>query len=460
MKYRILLLSLLCGLFSLNSYGQDSVRLSLSTLWEHALSSYPSLKAYQAQVNQAKIDYQLVRHEYLPDAQLQAQNTIGSQNAVGGAFFPLPGIFNVAGTNTSSTSASASNLYGSVVVDWKFFQFGRQKKATKAAEIIVKQADHQLRAEQLGVRAEVSRSYLRLLFHQQMVSWAEINTQRLKALYQAAESRARAGLTPGADSLLIKASLRQTSAILHSWIGYQEESALTLSSWTQIPDEQLLTVQQNFPKAFASPTLEASAGNAATHPLLASRQESIRHTEKLKELTTSQMLPSLSLIGGAQLRGYASAPAGLYSDSFGTVYDPPVYNYLVGVSLQWNLGDLFDYRLEKSMYQEEIFQKQAEAEDVALQLKIGEETMRKRTTQSLKQIRNADEAYEAAADAYKQFEARYQSGLIPISELLQIQDILQRAEKTRLEAYYQYWVQQTNLAETNGDFSILRNAFN
>ena len=457
MNYRYLLVCLFLGLTSVKGYGQNTHALSLPQLWEQAFTHYPGIEAYQARLNSAKLNQKLVRNQYLPEVQLQVQNTIGSQNAVGGAFFPLPGLYNVGGSGIGNATDPAANLYGSLVVDWQFLQFGKQKKSVEAAGILAEQASHRLSAEQLAIQAELSRTYFQLLFHQQMEQWAAENTERLQQMFDAAKSTASAGLSSAADSLLIKASLRQTSAVQDDWQGRSEESTIALATWVNIPPEQLDIMHTSFPAVAASQ--QEKPVLTTNHPQLAYRQEQIAYAGKLKEVAAAAALPSLSLLGGVQLRGHAPAREAAISDGWTDAYHNPTSNYLLGVGLRWNLGGLIDYKQEQARYQEEINQRQAEADEVALNLRSHQEIAQKQLAQNLSQINNAEEAYLAASEAYRQFEARYKSGLISISELLQVQDVLQKTERTRLEAYFQYWMQQTDLAEASADFSILQNAF-
>ena len=278
-------------------------------------------------------------------------------------------------------------------------------------------------------------------------------------MFDAAKSTASAGLSPAADSLLVKASLRQTAAVQDDWQGRSEESTIALATWANIPSEQLIFRHNSFPAAATTAIKQEISANNARHPQLAYRQEQIAYAGKLKEVASSAALPSLSLLGGIQLRGHSPAQEVALSEGWADAYSNPTGNYLLGLGLRWNLGGLIDYKPEQARYQEEINQRQAEADEVALNLKSRQQISQRQLTQNLRQISNIEEAYQAASEAYRQFEARYKSGLISISELLQVQDILQKTEKTRIEAYFQYWMQQADLAEARADFSILQNAF-
>lgn len=457
MKYKFLLVSLFLGLFSVRSFGQDTTALSLPQLWEQAFALYPSLEAYQSKIRQATINQQLVRQQQLPEVTLQAQNTLGSQNAMGGAFFPLPGLFNVNGADAENFSGPAANIFGAVVIDWKLVQFGKQRKSMEAAKVLTSQAAHGLQIERLSVQAALSRTYFQLLFHERMELWAARNAERLLDLLAATKSMTGAGLSPGADSLLVKASFKQANALLNEWQGRKEESTIALAHWVNILPDQLRIKSTSL--LHITPEAAQTTTNLMPHPHLAYKQEQIAFVDKQKELASVSVFPTVSVLGGVQFRGNSINAGNSFYEKWEDSYSNAVANYLVGIGLSWNLNKAFDYKLNKVRFLEEAKQRKAEAEEVALGLRSQEQIAQRQMSQSVQQINNAEAAYTAASEAYALFEARYNSGLIAINELLQIQDILQNTEKTRIEAYYQYWLQQTDWAEANADFSLIQRVF-
>lgn len=459
MKFRYFLACNIILLVSTKGFGQETTGMSLPQLWEQAFDNYPSLDAYRAQQRQANINQKLTGNQYLPDIMLQAQNTFGTQKGINGAFFPLPGLFTVNGADQNNSSNYAANMFGSVVLDWKFTQFGKQKRSMEAAEILTVQATHRLNLERLTIQSAVSLDYFQVLFYGHMQYWAKANSERLQTIFHASASNVKAGLSPGADSLLTKAVLDQTDADFNKWQGLEEEAKIALARWVGIPVSQLSIRHQLFLKAEINPLFSDGDSTKGLHPQLAFKKAQLDFADKKKELAMANALPSLSLLGGVQLRGHSMRAENSVYDNWGDSYNNTVDNYLVGVGLSWNLSQVFDARLEKNLYLEEVQQRQSETEDVALTLRSQKEIAQQQMAQSMRQIDNTEQAYEAASQAYGLFEARYNSGLISITELLQIQDILQKTERTRIEAYYQYWVQQTNLAESTADFSYLQNIF-
>ena len=458
MSNRIMLSCLFLWLYSIAGFGQDGQPLSLPQMWEQAYNNYPSLEAYQSQLQQAVYQKKLIQNEYLPQVLLQAQNTVGTNQSVGGAFFPLPGIYNIGGSEAGIPSDPSANTFGSVIMDWKFMQFGKHKKSVEASNIRINQATSLVEVEKLAIQTELSRNYIDALYHLQMVRWAEANQLRLQSLFDAARSMADAGISPGADSLLIKASLQEAASSLNDWRGQKEKSEVLLGVWIGMAPDQIVLEHAPLLRKVDDFVKESAPVNAS-HPLLAFRQDEIQYAETAKQLANVSVLPSFSLLAGVQTRIHSPALGNPVLETWSNSYRAPVNNYLVGLGMSWNINGLFDHKLNKNRHQEKVLQRQAEAEETSLNLLSQQQIAERQLAQGGHQIENAEEAHQSAAEAFRIFESRYNSGLISITELLQIQDILQRTEKTRIEAYYQYWMQQVDLASAQADFSLLQYAF-
>src|SRR5690606_8694988 len=93
--------------------------------------------------------------------------------------------------------------------------------------------------------------------------------------------------------------------------------------------------------------------------------------------------------------------------------------------------------------------KQAMQADLsASQTKIG---------QQYQQLRKTRLSVRQSEDAYKMYLARYKSGLIGLSELLQIRILLEQAENAQIEASRDYWMLLAYEAELTADFGFLFN---
>ena len=134
-RYQLYLATALLLLVSIRSYSQNDKHISVSQAWEEAFTNYPGLVERKAQIRESEYWKTEIQYGFLPQVQVQLQNTYGSYAGSTGAFFPLPGIFNVSGNNRlNGQPDAAANSYGSVLMDWKLFEFGKQRKEVEAAK--------------------------------------------------------------------------------------------------------------------------------------------------------------------------------------------------------------------------------------------------------------------------------------------------------------------------------------
>src|SRR5690606_9349294 len=123
----------------------------------------------------------------------------------------------------------------------------------------------------------------------------------------------------------------------------------------------------------------------------------------------------------------------------------------------WNITSLHTNRLKG----EQLFK---EAESTKLLQAQYEQTMqadlsasKTKIVQQYEQLQKTRLAVQQSQDAYNMYLARYKSGLITLSELLQIRNLLEQAENTHTEAARDYWLLLAYEAELTADFDFLLN---
>lgn len=72
-------------------------------------------------------------------------------------------------------------------------------------------------------------------------------------------------------------------------------------------------------------------------------------------------------------------------------------------------------------------------------------------------LKNSKLAVQHAQDAYQMYLARYKSGLIALSELLQISKLLEEAEQKHIDAAKSYWILLAEEASLNNNFDFVFN---
>lgn len=448
------LLMFLTLYFVFNSvFGQsaDTLSLTLKKAWELSFKNYPTLQIKTAERDQAVINEKLVGRSYLPELQIQAQNTVGSAQGNAGSFFPLPGIFNVNGNGFTNVG---TNFNGSVLANWDFFQFGRHRASVEASSFLTKASLFSIDEESNELMFAISSEYLNVLHDQEMVKWAIGNHQRLNKLLNVSKSLSNAGLKPGADTLLIQASLFEAKSVLDGRRANLDQSRLMLAKLTGMVNSTSLA--GSFYTISEKNIREEIKEN---HPLLSMERAEMDYARSLKKLTGRSFFPTVSFLGGYSYRGNANYSNTEPVNSLGNSFNGLAGNYLLGIGITWTVSDLYNLNLEKSRSRALIKQREAEYKTAYVNLDADLKSSQNQLESNLEQIRNSESAYQAAQKAFDLFQARYNEGLINLTELLQLQLILQQTEKSRIDAYKQYWDNITLKSKALADYSILEGKF-
>lgn len=442
-----------------HTYSQTPAELSLANAWEIGLANYPALAEDQAHIHIAAYQQQLVKNKFLPRLQTQLQNTYGTYAGSAGAFFPLPGIFNVAGgTSLENQPGVTTSLYGSIVMDWDIFTFGRRSRELQAARLQQDVANTRYSAAQLATQARISALYLDILYHQENARWAQTNAGRMQQVLILARSLSEAGLKPGADTLFVLSALRQAQAEKGNWQGKAQASKVQLSEFLAVATDSFTFPAKTYLTAALTGLLAPAVADSSAHPYLKVLQQQVQVAEVQRQMTNRKIFPTLSLLGGLSSRGSGLSPEGV-SRQWSAGLQNRASNYLAGLAFTWNLTSAYNTRLESRLAQERILAYQARYRGQALKQQTTLQAIAARLREQQKQIADARQAVMHARQAYEGYVARYESGLISMTELLQLQFLLQQSEKAAIEASQQFWAQALQQAELSGDFSYLSQQF-
>ncbi|RKD15191.1 hypothetical protein BCY91_06665 [Pelobium manganitolerans] len=454
-KQKLYLTAVLMLLVNLKSYSQER-QLPLSEAWEAAFSRYPGLTEKQALIRESEYQKRELQNDFLPNLQLQLQNSYGTFAGSTGAFFPLPGTFNVSGNPAISGASAAANTFGSVLVDWRVFEFGRQRKAVQAAKANIQKAESTFDATKLSVQAKVSRLYSDILYTGSKQQWAKDNAERVKEIVELSKTLADAGLKPGADTLLAASSYLQTLGELDDWTGRLEASKVRLTELVPINEK---SVYFGFSNYLSAAPLSPADTSTAGHPYLNVISDQVENDKLRAEVAARKLFPSVSVLGGLSSRGSGIGSNGLINSGWSSGFNNQNSNYLIGVGLTWNISSAFNSITERNRIKQQQAATQSRFEAQSLQLNTGLQSVNSRLNESRKQVEKTNSAVDKARKAYDLYLSRYQNGLINLTELLQIQLLLQQSEKVNIEAYQQFWDQVIARSELSGDFSYLSNQF-
>ncbi|MFD1630170.1 TolC family protein [Pseudopedobacter beijingensis] len=455
----ISLLALFVGscVVSVPSRAQDV--LGLKEVWGKVENNYPGIQFKDAHIQSLKIDSVLLISKYLPKVNAQFQNSYSTYTGTNGAFYPQAGLFNVSGSATSINGVDETfNAFGSVVGSWDVFQFGKKSIEKNIANLEIKKSYEDYASYILALKADVTRRYLEQVYQYESLGWSTQNINRLQEILEITKTLAISGLKPTADTLLAASAyqlvLADKDAVQSNYLASDYYLKLYLGT---VNDEPLELEKAAFLKGFQGNVLYTDS--AFVNPALKYQQLHQEGFLLKKKNSNRSLFPSLALLGGFSTRSVGIYPNGFVSNSWKNGFDNIANNYMVGLGLRWDITNLYVGKKEAKKYQA-LELSAAKAYD---EVKLKDETSRKASLAQLNELRRQLEksklSVEQAREAYEMYFTRYESGLMNLTELLQIQGQLQQTEKAYLDASKKYWFQVVVFAQLNGDFNNLFDKF-
>lgn len=438
-------------------YAQQQKEQTLGSLWPNVKKNYPGVGAKRSAVDAAKLHERAIKSNILPQVKAQAQNTYGTYEGSAGAFFPQAGFFNVNGPSVPlNGSSTAANSFVSAVVEWELFSFGKLRKQNEAADALYNQSVSEKDAYLLNLKKTLSERYIILLYNSAKLEWTEKNAERLDEVRKTTSGLSASGLRPAADSLLASSSYMQAMGEYDKWSGFKNASFIKLVELygDQSLDYTASTVRfTNPPRTYTSSEKFVNP----SHPVLEALDRRSEYYILSGKAQKRASLPSISLLGGYAYRGTGIHPNGTVSGRWTDGFNNTTNNFLAGIGITWNISSLHTNRLrggklfkeaESTQFLHSQYEQAMQADLSASQTKI---------QQQYEQLQKTRLAVQQSQDAYNMYLARYKSGLITLSELLQIGILLEQAEDAHIGASRDYWLLTAYEAELIADFDFLFN---
>lgn len=458
-KYIIAITVMCCAIaVTFPLYGQQPKEYTLGNLWPKVEENYSGVGVKNSDVEAAKLNERAAKSGMLPLLKAQAQTTYGTYEGSAGAFFPQPGFFNVSGSGNSLNGNNlAANSFGSTTIDWELFSFGRLRKENEAAKALSSKSIYEKDAYLLSLKKQLSERYISLLYNEAKLNWTETNAQRLNEIRKTTSGLSASGLKPAADSLLASSSYIQSMGENDKWKGYKEAAFIKLLE-LYAGDSVVNYAASAY--RFSNPErnhLKINNTVNSSHPILNALDKQAQYYAVSGEAQKRASLPSLHLLGGYAYRGTGINSNGAESGAWSGGFNNGTKNFLVGVGVTWNITSL-----RTNYFKGEELLKEAESEK--LLYSQYEQAMRADLTasqakifQQSEQLQKTRLAVKQSEDAYNMYLARYKSGLITLSELLQVRTLLEQAENNHIEASREYWMLLAYEAELTADFDYLFN---
>lgn len=285
-----------------------------------------------------------------------------------------------------------------------------------------------------------------------MKEWAENEISRHQGLLNIARAKTNSGQSSAADSLLVKSQYSQAKADAKKWASQAEKAANKIEKFTGVA----ITAFQ-VPDSFTTTALQLPVSDSLeNHPLLEVKDHRKEQLAVEKKNINHEVLPDISLLASGMSRGAGYSDENQWGDS----YKLPVNNYLIGLGLSWKLDGFYSKGLKKQKNLQEQVQVEQEKEVIEGSLYEEEESLTHQLVQTDEEIKESQKSYEAIKQSYDLFKTRYESGIIDLTTLYQIEQNLQFSEHQLIKSYYQYWLHWKDYAYIKNDYSTLIETFN
>ncbi len=422
-----------------------------------SLQRYPSIKAREALQQSAAGDLAAARTELLPQLILQDQYLFASTNNVQGATYSNGGttISVTGGTREENIYQGVWTSYATMLVDWKFFNFGKVKANIAIAENALEKSKLELENEMFRQQVQVADAYLMLIATKQFVVIQQQNLERATAFRSAILANTLNGLRPGADSSLANAEVAKAKLSLLQAIQEQRTQQIRLArliGWEQPVAEIDTAGLTNTLPALRGQPVEVDTAHS---PLLRYYRSLVTLQQSRANATRRSVYPSLSFLSAGWVRGSGiDNVSGHLNSGMWDGIQPRALNYMVGLAFRWNILSIPQVNRQYKSEVQKVRYTNYVLEETMLKTNAEMAGAKLRLETALEQVKQAPVQYGAALQAYQQSRARYESGLSALPELYQALYALNRAAADQLSAYNNVWRAILMEAAAAGDLSL------
>lgn len=458
MKLKFIASISLVSICYLNSYGQI---LKLEDALYRAQNQYDKIKAKQQLVNASVQNTDFQKQQYLPDFTFSAQQSFGTINASHGTMYAYGGLGSAA-TSMPLAEQNWNAAFGSLYfanINWNLFSFGKIKNQIELGSKKELTAQADLQQEIFQQQIKVSATYFNLLASQRIKFVQEKNAERAQVFYEMTHARAKSGLIPEVDSQLAKAEWSNAKSMqikaYDKELEWSKQLAILMND-----DFKTYQLDSLYSTSLPEKLMTTSENNSSNHPYLQWQQSQIDESKQNINVLKAHKKPNLSVFGVIQGRGsgfesnYAQDNSA-YSPNYLKGVGIDRGNYLLGVSLNWNITHIFrtNTKIKEQQFVTQSLQYTFDAQQKELK------TLSHQANEQLKNAyNNFDETkvqLEAAALAHQQQTALYKNGLTTLVDFMQALYSLNRAEIEYEIAQNNAWQALLLLASAQGDIQIL-----
>ena len=454
-KIKIKSIALSCFM-SFVSFCTSAQQYNLFQMLDYGKQNYSLIKAKEAEVKSVGRKVNSSRTEYLPSLIAQHQYTYSTNNNVTGSFFPNEGtaLAPSGGIRPDNIYTGTFGSFTSAILDWKIVNFGRVAANVNVAKSELNRTNLDYENELFQYKVRLSDAYLLLLISHKLTLLQQSNLRRAELYKNVVDVSVRSGLKPGVDSSLANAEYAKAKLLLLESERNEASRQLELFELLGGIQGEIVVDSMKFFHNVPFDT-EVSRDSLSKTPALRLYQSAVTLSKAKSVALRRSYYPSISLGGATWARGSGiSNQDDSYRTDFASGTQYQVYDYMVGLSLRWNITNYVKIRNEykSETYQTERFTYQYKNFSVRQERQLRESEIQLKLM--LEQTRLAPVQLQAARSAFEQAHARYEHGLTDLPTLTQSLVTLNRAEADQYIAYSNAWRSLLMKSASAGDFSL------
>jgi len=427
--------------------------ISLPSLINQAKNYLPLLKQKQAFVDASKAQITDTKHSFLPQLKLSEQLNLGSDNSIGGSYFPFGITPSTSGgvrgdNNFQPATGNVGVLYG----EYELVNFGLNTAELNLAKAYSSVAEADLQKEQYLLSLNVARLYFNIQKSMYRLKADEQNVERYQSVFTVIESLTKSGLRPGSDSSLAKAELSKTKMSYNQTLGLINQQKEQLSYLTGITPADMVFEVPVSNAIGIKPLVIPLLSDTGSNPLIDyySKRNNLFSANEL--LIKKSYLPKILLAGSTWARGSSIQ----YNDKYQSLaegFGYQRYNYMVGVAATYSL---FNELHKKDKLAINRFQQQASEYDLQQQkLALASASLQAdnalQTTEA--NLLEIPVQLQAAEATYQQKLAQYKAGLISLIDLTNASFVLYRSQTDYIQTISDGYLAQLDKAAANGSLN-------
>ncbi|MFL5787771.1 MAG: TolC family protein [Flavisolibacter sp.] len=418
-----------------------------------AEQKYHQLKAISYQVESANKNVEVVKYSKLPSLDASYQLNIATANNITGLFFPT-GILPMTGPPSFKNNyAPVTGSAASLLLNWQAITFGQQNTQIKVAASQALSEKARFQEELFKTKIQVISTYLDLLLDYDLVAIQDQNIHRTQFILDQSRVLANNGIRPGLDTALFLSELSKAKV---EWLRSRQQLQTRQLLLAQLLVLDVLPVPADSSFLNLLPTIPSySDSTFNNHPFVQFAQSQLEVNKWKEQLLKKSYLPKLTVFGIAFARGSGVLADGRTKFSEGISFSR--YNYGTGVQL---IFPILKYgEVKRQMLVQNFLSKSSE--ELILQSKT-ELTAQQRIANttffsSLSVAEETEHQLRSALYAFNAMQTRYSTGLVSLSDVIQVQFNLLQAELEVKKSHWDAWKALLLYASIRGDINFFLN---